>query len=62
MWHDHKQVTPDDVRSLLQWFSEPEIIEIGVLVGQFMGMGQLFAVLGIPNPVINHPDDREAER
>jgi alkylhydroperoxidase family enzyme len=60
-WHDHRQVGPDLVHEVLEHFSEPEFIELAVMISQFMGMGQLFAVLGIPNPAfVPEPEFREA--
>jgi alkylhydroperoxidase family enzyme len=55
MWHDHRRVTPELIHTMLDHLSEPEIIELGVMVAQFIGMGQLFAALGIPNPIIDQP-------
>ena len=49
-WHDHTKVGPELISRMLAEFEPSEIIEIGVLVSQFIGMGKLFAVLGIPNP------------
>jgi alkylhydroperoxidase family enzyme len=48
---DHSQVDADLMARTLEYFSEAEFIELAVSVAQFTGMGQLFAVLGIPSPV-----------
>lgn len=50
MWHDHRQMTPEKLRSMLDHFEPGEVVELGVMIAQFIGMGQLFAALGIPNP------------
>lgn len=51
MWVD-RQVDRATMQSLLEVFSPDELVELATLVAQFIGMGQLFAVLGIPNPTV----------
>ena len=48
---DHSQVDAALMGRTLEHFSEAEFLELAVSVAQFTGMGQLFAVLGIPSPV-----------
>jgi alkylhydroperoxidase family enzyme len=48
---DHSQVDAALMARTLEHFSEAEFVELAVSVAQFSGMGQLFAVLGIPSPV-----------
>ena len=38
------------IAELLGEFSESEVIELGMAVAQFIGMGQLIHMLGLPNP------------
>jgi alkylhydroperoxidase family enzyme len=38
-------------------FTDPEIVELGLAVAQFIGMGQLIHMLGIPNPAVVPFDD-----
>ncbi len=37
-------------------FSDAEVIELGIAVAQFIGMGQLIHMLGLPNPAFASPD------
>ena len=41
-----------DLRSV---FSDPEVIELAISVAQFIGMGQLIHMLGLPNPAFAVP-------
>lgn len=53
MWHDHRQVDAAFVQQrMLAHFGPDEFVELATLVAQFIGMGQLFTVLGIPNPTV----------
>ena len=66
MWHDHHQVDAAFVAELLALLGPDEFLELATVVAQFIGMGQVFAVLGIPNPahvgVEVGVGDEEAER
>ena len=40
---------PHLVDETLEHFSEAQFIELGLCIAQFTGMGQLFAMLGLPS-------------
>lgn len=40
------------VAELLDHFDEGEVVELGLAVAQFIGMGQLIHMLGLPNPTV----------
>ena len=42
-------------RELRREFSDPEIFELGMITGQFIGYGRLLAMLDLENP--SQPDD-----
>jgi uncharacterized peroxidase-related enzyme len=50
MARDHRSVTDDDFARLHQHFSEKEIVELCMLVAQFIGIGRVFAVVDAWNP------------
>jgi alkylhydroperoxidase family enzyme len=52
-WHDHRSVDRATVTGLLEHFTEAEFLELAACVSQFIAMGRLFAVLGIPNPAFD---------
>ena len=52
---DHSTVDAALIAATLEHFSEAEFVELAFCVAQFTGMGQLFAVLGIPSPVPAEP-------
>lgn len=55
MWHDHRRVDAAFVADLLSELSPDQFLELATVVAQFIGMGQVFAVLGIPNPAHVEP-------
>ena len=48
---DHTAVDKALVDETLEHFSPGEFIELSLCLAQFTGMGQLFAMLGLPSPV-----------
>jgi alkylhydroperoxidase family enzyme len=50
MWHDHHALPDDLWAELMRVFSPEEFVELGMAVANYKGMGQLFAMLGIPAP------------
>ena len=48
MWHDHNAVSPEVWGELMSAFMPAEFIELGMTVGQYIAMGQLMAMLGVP--------------
>ncbi|HEX7097258.1 MAG TPA: carboxymuconolactone decarboxylase family protein [Acidimicrobiales bacterium] len=48
---DPSSVDAGLVAATLEHFTEGELIELAICLAQFTGMGQLFAMLGIPSPV-----------
>ena len=52
---DHQNVDDELFRELRREFSDPEILELGMITGQFIGYGRLLAMLDLENP--SQPDD-----
>jgi alkylhydroperoxidase family enzyme len=48
---DHTSVDQALVHATLAHLSTSEFVELAVCIAQFTGMGQLFAMLGLPSPV-----------
>jgi AhpD family alkylhydroperoxidase len=48
---DHTAVDKALVDATLEHLSPGELIELSICIAQFTGMGQLFAMLGLPSPV-----------
>ena len=44
---DHHSIDDAFFDRLHQEFSEPEIVELGMLIGQFIGVGRLLMVLDL---------------
>ena len=44
---DHQQVDDAFFRQLREQFTEPEIIELGMMIGQYIGFGRLLQVLDL---------------
>ena len=51
---DHQNVNDEFFRELRREFSDPEIFELGMITGQFIGYGRLLAMLDLENP--SQPD------
>jgi alkylhydroperoxidase family enzyme len=56
MWHDHNAMPEDLWSELMRVFTPEEFMELGMAVANYKGMGQLFAMLGIPAPEDWTPD------
>jgi alkylhydroperoxidase family enzyme len=52
---DHTRVGKALVDATLEHLSAAEFVELAVCLAQFTGMGQLFAMLGLPSPVPTSP-------
>ncbi len=53
LMHQNPQgMTQEFIAELLVEFSEGEVVELGLAVAQFIGMGQLIEMLGLPNPSV----------
>lgn len=44
---DHQNIDDDFFARLKESFSEPEILELGMMAGQYIGFGRLLAVLDL---------------
>jgi alkylhydroperoxidase family enzyme len=49
-YRDHHGVDAELWAELLEVFTEAEVVELTMSIGQNMAMGKLVAMLGIPNP------------
>lgn len=45
--YDHQRIDQSFVDRLLAHFSPPEILELGMMIGQYMGFGRLLVAMGI---------------
>lgn len=52
---DHRRLDGEFFVALRECFTEPEIIELGMAAGQFIGFGRLLAALDLENP--RQPED-----
>jgi alkylhydroperoxidase family enzyme len=50
---DHLSIGPADFEALRSYYSERQIVEIGMLAAQFIGMGRLSAALAIEDPEVD---------
>jgi len=50
MAQDHHGLDDGFFRELRAHFTDPEIIELGLVTGQFIGFGRLVAALDLENP------------
>ena len=50
MAQDHHKLDDDFFTELRAHFTDPEIIELGMVTGQFIGFGRLIAALDLENP------------
>ncbi|MDO8430984.1 MAG: hypothetical protein Q7S58_01095 [Candidatus Binatus sp.] len=48
---DHKSIDDDFFRRLRAQFSDAEVVELGMAVGQYIGFGRLLMVLDLERPV-----------
>ena len=51
---DHHSMDDDFFTNLRAEFTDPEIFELGMIAGQFIGYGRLLSILDLENP--NQPD------
>lgn len=57
--HQRAQDVPDELLAdLRQVFTDAEFVELAFAVAQFIGMGQLIHLLGVPNPDAAPEGDR----
>ena len=45
--YDHQRIDQSFVDRLLAHFSPPEVLELGMMIGQYMGFGRLLVAMGI---------------
>ena len=50
MAQDHHSLDDDFFQDLRQQFTDPEIFELGMITGQFIGYGRLISMLDLENP------------
>ena len=53
---DHHSMGDDFFEELRAEFTDPEIFELGMITGQFIGYGRLISILDLENP--EHPKAR----
>jgi len=51
---DHHSMDDDFFTNLRAEFTDPEIFELGMIAGQFIGYGRLISILDLENP--HQPD------
>ena len=54
---DHNNIGDDFFKKLRYEFTAPEIFDLGMITGQFIGYGRLLSILDLENP--NQPEDDE---
>jgi len=47
---DHHSMDDDFFKELRAEFTDPEIFELGMITGQFIGYGRLISILDLENP------------
>ena len=52
---DHNSIGDKFFEELRSEFTDPEIFELGMITGQFIGYGRLLSILDLENP--NQPED-----
>lgn len=50
-WHDHNAIDDELFAEIMHEFTPEEFIELAMSVAQYIGMGKVVAMLGIPNPL-----------
>ena len=48
---DHKSIDDDFFKTARQEFTDGEILELGMAIGQYIGFGRLLMVLDLERPV-----------
>lgn len=56
MQQSPRSMTDEFMAELRVEFTDPEVIELCIAVAQFIGMGQLIHMLGLPNPAFATPE------
>jgi alkylhydroperoxidase family enzyme len=56
-YRDHNDIDDQLWAELRDAFTPEEIIELAMSVSQYIGMGKLIAMLGIPNPLFRDDAD-----
>ena len=46
---DHQRIDDGFVRELQKHFSDPQILELAMMIGQYLGFGRTLVALGIDN-------------
>ena len=60
-WHDHNAFDDELWAEITSQFTPEELIELAMSVAQYVGMGKVIAMLGIPNPLFSgHDHDHES--
>ena len=54
---DHNNIGDDFFKKLRSEFTDPEIFELGMITGQFIGYGRLLSILDLENPSQPEGDD-----
>ena len=47
----HHEIDDDFFRALRAQFTDPQLVELGMMIGQYIGFGRLVAVLDLERPV-----------
>ena len=50
MAEDHRKIGAAMFRELREHFTDPEIVELGLVTGQFIGFGRFIAALDLEHP------------
>ncbi len=48
---DHKSIDDDFFRRMRAHFSDAEVVELGMAIGQYIGFGRLLMVLDLERPI-----------
>ena len=48
---DHHAIDDDFMRNLRAHFTDAQIVELGMMIGQYIGFGRLVMVLDLERPV-----------
>ena len=51
MAQDHKAIDDAFMGTLREQFTDPQILELGMMIGLYLGVGRLVAVLDVEQPV-----------
>jgi alkylhydroperoxidase family enzyme len=59
-YRDHNDIDDELWAELRDAFTSEEIIELAMSVAQYIGMGKVISMLGIPNPLFREDADGDA--